>query len=87
MRIRGTYFVSQIDQTRNEEDVRVEAINNIALQFGNSIMTQWRDKLIKEEPNDYNPYGRYYLDIEVEVVDSITGELGGDVGGISTIGG
>ncbi len=67
MIVRGIYEIQQMDRIMREEQIRAKAQEMIAAQIRDAVISQTNPSIIKEEPSPKYPFGRYYLDLNVEV--------------------
>ena len=69
MKIRGIYTIAQNDRILREEEIRLKAQDAIGLQIMEAVKKEMSPSIIKEEPSPKYPFGRYYLDLDVEVTE------------------
>lgn len=66
MKARGLYVIGQTDRILREEELRHVAQVEIVKQLTEVFVSNFGDKIVKEEASQKYPYGRFYLDVNVE---------------------
>ncbi len=68
MKIRGVYSINQTDRILTDDKLREKAQKAIIEDLTNSFSQNFGDQIIREEGSVKYPYGRFYLDIDVNPV-------------------